>query len=187
MENIKKIKVADMIKNYNSFATKEAQDNYIRSIIVRNYVPILEKKLVIQSMFDKSVINEDGNIYVDMFVNKINVTFGILTMYTRLQFVKADDTESLFDDYDLLVESNLLNEIFNCIEERELTQILTINDQVHETFYNKHKSTEAFVNSVVTRVKDMASIMSESLLSQLPSIFSQEDLAGLMEMINNSK
>lgn len=176
MENIKKIKVADLVKNYNDLTSIDAQENYIKSIVIRSYMPVLGKKLVIQNMFDKSIVNENGNIYVDMFINKINITFGILTMYTKLDFTRLDEEDaSIFDDYDLLVESDLLNKIFAHIPEKELTQILTINDQVHETFYNKYKSTEAFVNSLINRFSTASGLLIESANNYLTELMKDKD------------
>lgn len=186
MKNTKKIKVAQLVENYNSLSSSEGKEDLIKSLVIREYMPVLEKKLVIQTMFDKSLVNDNGNVYVDMFINKINVTFGILAMYTRIDFNKSDDPEnSLFDDYDLLMENDLLNKLFNYIPESELNQILTINDQVHETFYNKYKSTEAFVNSVIDRVSTVAGIFLESATDKLNELMQNEDV--IKEMLKGLK
>jgi len=153
MNEIKeKISVQEFVNKYNKLSSNELKDKLVESLIYRKYVPILEKKIRLQHMFDKSIMGVESNKYVDVFVNKMNVTFTILDMYTNLSFNKENNSEdNLFNDYDMLAENDLLNVILRKIPEHELASLLTINDQIAQTFYNKYKSTEAYVSSLVDR------------------------------------
>lgn len=51
----RKIDVPEFIRRYNLLKTDEQRDEFVRNIIWRTYCPVLEKKLVLQTILDKSI------------------------------------------------------------------------------------------------------------------------------------
>lgn len=128
----RKIDVPEFIRRYNLLKTDEQRDEFVRNIIWRTYCPVLEKKLVLQTILDKSITTgKNGVQYIDMFLSKINMTTTILILYTKLNIVKTDDsTTNAFQDYDLLFENGLLDQICAIVGEHELNELMTIKENL---------------------------------------------------------
>ena len=143
----RKIDVPEFIRRYNLLKTDEQRDEFVKSTVWRTYCPVLEKKLVLQTILEKSITTgKNGVQYIDMFLSKINMTTTILILYTKLNIVKTDDsTTNAFQDYDLLFENNLMNKICEIIGERELSELMSINSLL---MGNVAKYTEAFATTV---------------------------------------
>jgi hypothetical protein len=143
----RKIDVPEFIRRYNLLKTDEQRDEFVRNIIWRTYCPVLEKKLVLQTILDKSITTgKNGVKYIDMFLSKINMTTTILILYTKLNIVKTDDsTTNAFQDYDLLFENGLLDQICAIVGEHELDELMTINGLLMDNFHEENKNIEAYI------------------------------------------
>ena len=143
----RKIDVPEFIRRYNLLKTDEQRDEFVKSTVWRTYCPVLEKKLVLQTILEKSITTgKNGVQYIDMFLSKINMTTTILILYTKLNIVKTDDsTTNAFQDYDLLFENNLMNKICEIIGERELSELMSINSLLMGNFHEENKNIEAYV------------------------------------------
>lgn len=143
----RKIDVPEFIRRYNLLKTDEQRDEFVRNIIWRTYCPVLEKKLVLQTILDKSITTgKNGVQYIDMFLSKINMTTTILILYTKLNIVKTDDsTTNAFQDYDLLFENGLLDQICAIVGEHELNELMTINGLLMDNFHDENKTTDAYI------------------------------------------
>lgn len=143
----RKIDVPEFIRRYNLLKTDEQRDEFVRNIIWRTYCPVLEKELVLQTILDKSITTgKNGVQYIDMFLSKINMTTTILILYTKLNIVKTDDsTTNAFQDYDLLFENGLLDQICAIVGEHELNELMTINGLLMDNFHEENKNIEAYI------------------------------------------
>lgn len=143
----RKIDVPEFIRRYNLLKTDKQRDEFVRNIIWRTYCPVLEKKLVLQTILDKSITTgKNGVKYIDMFLSKINMTTTILILYTKLNIVKTDDsTTNAFQDYDLLFENGLLDQICAIVGEHELDELMTINGLLMDNFHEENKNIEAYI------------------------------------------
>ena len=173
----KNISVKEFVDNYKKLTLDTLKDNYIKSIIYRTYVPVLEKKLFLQVMFDNSLIGEEPNRYVDTFLNQINTTIAILQLYTDLDMRKneGDKSSKTFEIYDMLASNDLLNLIFNEIPSNELKSILAINEQISETFYNQNNSTEAFLTKLVDRFSNTFGAITNGSIDALLEVLNDEE------------
>lgn len=143
----RKIDVSEFIRRYNLLKTDEQRDEFVRSTIWRTYCPVLEKKLVLQTIIDNSIVTGKNSVqYIDMFLSKINMTNAILLLYTKLDVIKnAESKTSFFEDYDLLFENNIMNKVCEIIGERELSEIMSINGLLMDNFHEENKNIEAYV------------------------------------------
>lgn len=143
----RKIDVPEFIRRYNLLKTDEQRDEFVKNIIWRTYCPVLEKELVLQTILDKSITTgKNGVQYIDMFLSKINMTTTILILYTKLNIVKTDDsTTNAFQDYDLLFENGLLDQICAIVGEHELNELMTINGLLMDNFHEENKNIEAYI------------------------------------------
>ena len=168
----RKIDVPEFIRRYNLLKTDEQRDEFVKNIIWRTYCPVLEKKLVLQTILDKSITTgKNGVQYIDMFLSKINMTTTILILYTKLNIVKTDNsTTNAFQDYDLLFENNLMNKICEVIGERELSELMSINGLLMDNFHEENKNIEAYTEAFASTI----------------GIFANEGISELMKYIKEN-
>lgn len=147
-ENVeRKLTVKEFCRRYDMLKTDEQKSNFVQSMVYRTYCPVLEKKVILQTMLDKTIVSDKNGVeYIDMFLSKINFTTTILLLYTKFNISKNDDSETTaFQDYDLLIERGFLNVISAAIGEDELNELTTINGLLMDNFYAKNKNLEAFI------------------------------------------
>ena len=68
----KLVNIQKLVKNYKQLQDITLKQKLVQGVITRNYSPILEKKIILQNLFDKAIIEEDGIQYVDSFLLHIN-------------------------------------------------------------------------------------------------------------------
>ena len=165
----RKIDVPEFIRRYNLLKTDEQRDEFVRNIIWRTYCPVLEKKLVLQTILDKSITTgKNGVQYIDMFLSKINMTTTILILYTKLNIVKTDDsTTNAFQDYDLLFENGLLDQICAIVGEHELNELMTINGLLMDNFHDENKTIDAYIAKYTEAFANTFGVFANEGISEL--------------------
>lgn len=165
----RKIDVPEFIRRYNLLKTDEQRDEFVRNIIWRTYCPVLEKKLVLQTILDKSITTgKNGVQYIDMFLSKINMTTTILILYTKLNIVKTDDsTTNAFQDYDLLFENGLLDQICAIVGEHELNELMTINGLLMDNFHDENKTIDAYIAKYTEAFATIVGVFANEGISEL--------------------
>lgn len=147
-ENVeRKLTIKEFCRRYDMLKTDMQKSKFLQSMIYRTYCPVLEKKIILQTMLDKTIVSgKNGVEYIDMFLSKINFATAILLLYTKFNVSKNDDSETnAFQDYDLLIERGFLDVISTSIGEDELNELTTINGLLMDNFYAENKTIEAFI------------------------------------------
>lgn len=171
--NKEKISVETFINSFKELKTEEEKRNFVASAITRQYVPVLEKQLALQTMLNTSIITDENHMkYIDMFLSKISLNLAIISLYTNIKCSKPqEDNRSPIDDYDDFRENNLFNMVCSFIPEAELTELSSIQNSLIETFYNKYSSTEAVLNRLMKNLDIVLKTFGESgekFLQMLP-------------------
>ena len=168
----KKTLVNDFVTKYNSLTGEQTKLNLVKSIMKRTYCPIIEKKLIIEMMVDKS--KGEGKVtYIDMVLAKINFYMAIVGMYTNLE-VERDEKgiAKTMEAYDELTKADIFNAILREIGEKELGELMTINEAALNTWHTKNTSTAAYISGLVEKV----SLIFSTALGK--------ELSGITEMFN---
>jgi len=174
MSETKKILVTDFVKKYNEIKSAELKAKHIKGIIKRTYCPIIEKRMILNLMLEKSVV-EDDVPYIDMFVNKLNLYAAIISLYTYI--VPEKDEKNItksYEMYDLLMENDLISPIFEAIGERELGEITSINGLLLDNWYAKNASTQAYVNDLVETASQKLGAYAGFGMDKLADVLSDE-------------
>ena len=169
-ENVeRKLTVKEFCRRYDMLKTDEQKSNFVQSMVYRTYCPVLEKKVILQTMLDKTIVSDKNGVeYIDMFLSKINFTTTILLLYTKFNISKNDDSETtVFQDYDLLIERGFLNVISAAIGEDELNELTTINGLLMDNFYAKNKNLEAFIAKYTQAFATIFGMFADEGISEL--------------------
>lgn len=174
MSENKKVLVTDFVNKCRTLTNEKLKNDYIASIMKRNYCPILEKKSVLDLMLEKSLTREE-NKTIDLFVNKLNFYAAIILLYTYI--IPDKDEKGVpksYEMYDLLMEHNLMNSILEHIGEREIGELTSINGLILDNWYANNTSTKAYVNEVVNTASRRFGIAGELILEKLTEVLDDE-------------
>ena len=165
--------VLDFIKKYNTLNSTSAKDKMIESIIRRTYCPILEKRVVLQKMLEKSTVvdNDSGVYYIDLYTSKINHTMALLILYTDLEInMKNEQEGSLIradEIYDVLISYDLLNKICEKIGEKEIKELSDVNNMLMENFYNKYATVQATLGRIIKETISQLATFFEGAIDEI--------------------
>lgn len=141
--------VVDFVKNYKKLTNEKLKMDYIKKVVKRTYCPIIEKRMILQLMLDKSIVEEKVS-YIDMMINKLNFYAAIISLYTYIVPDKDEEGKpKSYEMYDLLMENNLVNPIFELIGERELGELTSINGLLMDNWHTQHLSTEVYISNLL--------------------------------------
>ncbi len=102
-------------KVQNTKINPNAIEEFIRSKLeIVEYLPFVEKRALCEKVLDASCETKGAIVEVDSVSRYILFTVSVLTKYTSLEFGKTDGVDSI-DEYDMLCQSGLLNEILSVI------------------------------------------------------------------------
>lgn len=176
MENNKKIEITDFVEQFNKTESGE-QNKLLMSIMSRKYAPVLEKKVILQTLLNKSIVQNEGELpYIDMFLSKVNMCAALLILYTNLNMKKDNESKNTwFDDYDLLRESGALMAIFGYIDESELKEVTSIYDILINEFYERNASTRAYMLSLVDRFANVFGEHASVQMQKFIDLVEEED------------
>lgn len=166
--------VSKFIENYVGLKNDTVKTGQVHSIIRRTYCPLLEKKLILEMMAEKSAVM-DPVPYIDMVLSKLNLTMAILALYTYLEVDKDENgVPKTFEAYDLLIQYDLLNAICNEIGEREINELLSVQEAVLDTWHTKNTSTEAYISGLVEKASEKIGVVAGAGAQQLAEVFEDE-------------
>lgn len=173
----KKIMINDFVSQYKTIKNEELKKNYVRKIIKRNYVPVLEKKIILDIMLQKSITaDENGIQYIDMFLHKLNIISAIIVLYTNIEVEKNKQGQTNTTEmYDLLVSNNILDVIYEEIGDDELNELMSINKLLLDTWHNQNSSTEAYIYKLFNSVSKNIGSTIGVCISKLSEVLSDNE------------
>ena len=81
---------------------------------IKPYIPFVEKREMCANVLAGACKNVGSIVEVDSVSRYLLFTIAIISKYTNLEFENTDDLDAI-DQYDMLCQSGLLNEILNVI------------------------------------------------------------------------
>ena len=184
----KKTLVNDFVKKYTALNSEQAKLGMVKSIMKRTCCPIIEKKFIIEMMVDKS--KGEGKVaYIDMVLAKINFYMAIIGMYTNLETEKDEKgVAKNMEAYDMLTKADIFNAVLNEIGDKELGELMTVNEAALNTWHTKNTSTAAYVSDLVEKVSIIFSAAMGKELGSLADMLgdSEEDKAELLAVLKEN-
>ena len=172
-----RISVSKFVEGYKKITNDSLRDKYIQGHIKNTYAPILQKKLILEMMNSKSVV-ETPVKHIDMTISKLNFVMAILVLYTDIEpdkQINEDGTTTplTWDAYDVLKSSGLYGKILDAIGE-DLNELMAVQDQILNTWHIENTSTEAYVNNIIDTASRRFGISIDLLLDKLLEILEDD-------------
>ena len=161
--------VKDFVQGYLNLKKPELKEDFCKQHLKRTYAPIIEKNAMLKRLTQACAMKTDnGILYLDMVCNKMNLTHAIICLYTDLELAdpKAEESKhEIIDNYDAFQEHDILNVFCKLIGEREINELLLVNQGAIDTWHEEHSSTRAFVSDMTDKAVrtfvEMAALMKE--------------------------
>lgn len=152
------MEIKDFIELY-----KEDKTDALKQIHIQTYLPFLVKKQLVSLILDNVFINKDG-VYIYNAMDKyMSYTLVALTTYTDLEF-SANDQE-YYEEYDALVTSGALGEIFGRIGD-DYQVFLRFFEESFQTTLEQKNSVQLQANRVLSSIGSAVDLAIDTLDSK---------------------
>jgi len=173
-----------MNKNKSKLLKPEQVQAFLKKALeVKEYMSIKDKKELVENIVNECILYENGMFKFDETDKYICFTMRTIEAYTNIEL--SDDYE---DDYDVLCESKLLNNVLDSfIGEYENIKILL---QMKCDYILSGNTIEAqvgrFLEGLLEKIDGVVDVLSDSIKDFDPSKLpmSIEDVNKLMEFVN---
>ena len=185
------MKINELLEIINSNKNKmlkneQLQQLLVRTLEVKDYLGIKQKKEVINDIINNCILYEDGIFKFDDIDKYICFTMKTIAAYTNLEL--SDDME---EDYDELCRAKLLDIIINSFKKEydDVNVLLQMKCEYILSGNNIEAQVGKFLNGLLEKVDDFANILNNKFgnfdISKLP--ISKEELLKLLEFIDSQK
>lgn len=164
----------------------QLQQLIAKTIGVKSYLSIKEKRELIDDIINSCILYEDGMYKFDDIDKYISFTMKTIEAYTNLEM-----SGNLEDDYDALCEAHLLNIVIETFNgEYENVNLLL---QMKCEYILSGNTIEAQIGKFLTDLSDKLDGFSTMLSNKIEGFdfanlpFSMDDLGKLMEFVNSQK
>ena len=175
MSEIKeRITVSTFVERYSKLNNDQLKDKYVKEHVKITYAPILKKKIILEAMNDKSIIEGSTGKYIDMITSKLNFTMAVLMLYTDIEPDKNEEGQLLVcESYDSLQSTGLIGKILNTIGS-DIEELMNIQSQVMDTWYAQHTSTEAYIANLVEKASHKLGVYAGVGMDKVADVLSDE-------------
>lgn len=180
--------LVEFISNSKNKLLKQTQLEEViaKHIETKKYLPIKQKKELIESIVNECVLYEDGVYKFDDIDKYICFTMRVIEAYTNLEL--SNDLE---EDYDMLCEASLLDLIINTFKKEydEVNILLQMKCEYILTSNSLESQVGRFLDSVLEKIDVLVNALSNKVdnfdMSNLP--ISGEDITKLLDFLNKQK
>lgn len=177
--------LVEFVSNSKNKLLKQAQLEEViaKHIETKKYLPIKQKKELIESIVNECILYEDGTYKFDDIDKYICFTMRVIAAYTNLEL--SDDIE---DDYDVLCEAGLLDMVVNTFK-KEYDEV-NILLQMKCDYVLSSNSLEAQVGKLFDGVLEKLDIITQALANKVDGFdinnlhIDSDDLNKLMQLLN---
>lgn len=173
--------VTDFIEKWDSAIDCRERTNLLKSVVKKSYVPIIEKRTMIQLAVDKATVaNQNGLKYIDMFVLRFNFYLIFIPLYTTLHFFDTKEnnveTKDTLKIYDLFQSRGIWDVLFEILGEAETQEMTTIQKNILDTFHNRESTMEAAIYKVGDLIGRKIGVAAGYAIENLNKVSQNKDL-----------
>lgn len=185
------MKIRELVEFANNNKNKMLKADQLQQLIaktieVKTYISIKEKRALIDSIINDCILYEDGVYKFDDIDKYITFTMKTIEAYTNLEL--SDDIEN---DYDELCRAKLLNTVIETFNgEYENVNLLL---QMKCEYILSGNTMEAQFGKFLTGILDKVDVLADALSSKISEFdfnnlpVNMDDLSKLMEFVNSQK
>mgnify|MGYP006988895247 CR=1 FL=1 len=161
-----KLNVSEFVAKYNGLSGVQAKKNYLKKIKITPYIPFSMKMALADRIVQASSLDQDKEVHINSPVRFMLFAFTVLTTYTNLDM----DNTHMHEQYDLLCESGLIDEIIGLIPEREINEFKSMVDITYDDFMTNHYETHAYVLNLLSHIASAIDSISPELVAEFEKL-----------------
>jgi len=162
--DVRMIGVEEFVKQYSSAPNTAAKIKLCEELIVRKYVPVIEKYSVLLLGFNRAVRDNNGMVVFNGVMQYIMYVMLTLKMYTNLDVgISNDSNASAIDAYDMLRECGAIDQILLAIGNDELKEIERINQMIVNDVRDNEMNPYTYVAIQISRLRDIGKELVEMM------------------------
>ena len=193
MEN--KISIKEFCEGYKKIVLDKDQERYIKkNLKVKPYIPFIMKEVIANnlaeiSMFEYEVFVDEngqekkrktGNVKISSSMYYLFFCRAVIESYTNLTI----ESEGFYDEYDMLNELGLMDEITKSIPEKELKELKMICDMKKNDVIFNNATPEAYVSQQVERFASISSVILKPILERIETEINDMDESKMDKVLN---
>lgn len=157
--------IKNLVEAYSNLATENLKDDYLKdNLKITTYVPFVKKVTYATTLAQNTMVDkETGNIKVSSESNYLFFVRSIIELYTDLEI----ENGAFYEEYDLLNQSGVLDEIMQMIPEKEIAEFKMICDMKKEDLLFNQSTPKAFINQQVERVSTILGVTLKPILEKI--------------------
>lgn len=167
-----------LINDIINIATDNLRDNYLKEhLVVRDYVPIMEKISKAKSIINCGMRDKDGEYRADSPNTFILYSLVKIDTWTNVDIDFTGDTMPINEQYDALDKLGLIEKIFERIPEKESSEFDAIYGMILNDVKENELSTKYIVEKTIakfgTAFGDVVNPLLEQAIAQMPELAAQ--------------
>lgn len=160
MENVKKIKLNELIEKLNKRNSQNAKDVILKTIEIKDYIGYAMKEVtarqIIQTshfiyptdknlndMDNKEIMNLKGVPSINYSKQYLFTALMLVDLYTNIEI----DFSNGVNEYDKLAKYGIMDYIISNIEDSEIKEFRMLIDYEFQLYFQNHHSVQAYVNT----------------------------------------
>lgn len=184
--------VKEFVESYGAARTAAAKDVILKKLNVKEYVDVLQKMAAIQLVVSKAnaKYDDNGNVIEKKFnsiMQHISFTVALVQLYTDLEidFKREENPDNVFEVYDMLTKSGLIDKIISMIGEKEINECMLFLNMAGSDFAQNEMSLQAYVGNKIDRATDVINTLLSSMNDDMKEKLSNMDYAKLQGLLDN--
>ena len=184
-ENInEKISVQDFVNKINRFASKDAKNKYIESIVLKDkYVDYMTKVTLVRDFTNKSCLDQNGNIRMNSCGKYLMYVRTILSLYTKLE-LDNDNPSGFFHEFDMLNKYRIIDDIMKNVPKSELSEWDTIMSMCHQDLITNNYEIHGYISRNVDNIMAAIDKSAEPLVNVMIEKVKEMDTEDFRDMLN---
>lgn len=160
-----KINVQKFVDGYNKCATAKTKETYLKKLNVKDYVDYevkiaLAAKIVNASSYD---VEKPNVVRVNSPMRHVLFTYTVLSYYTDLDM----HSDKMFEEYNILNKSDLIEVITNLIPEHELSEMAGIVAMTYDDFLINYREPHNFIASQIDKLGTLFEYLPDGALDKI--------------------
>lgn len=169
------MKFEEFIELYENEGNVDKRNAFVKSHIIKSYIPLEEKDVRSQIIINNSYYDENGNFKVNSTAKHMFTFLSIVDMYTDIDINFKDG----LNEYNKLDASMALDDIVSMIDEKDLNEFkIILNMKYNDVIANEYEP-HVYINKQVERFGELVGNVLKPVIEGL-------DVEKIIEVLNDN-
>ena len=187
------MKTEELVNKYNQLTSDDTKIKMIHGLAKTEYLPYLTKVTVCETVVRATSLerNDNGDPTGRLKVNN-PIRYVLYTMRLIAEYMDIEiDMDSIIEEYDLLNQNHMIEEIISVIPKNEVDEMSTILSMVDNdtmtNYYEPHAYMQNLMDRIEVSIDKFITPVADSLTEGLKNVDTKTVLKVIQSMSNEKK